>query len=107
MNIPENIPIDLINLLIFTMPGFFFVRAFSKKVRTDFEYLMLSMFWGILIMILFYNILPGTRFIPLLDNPYAGALIFSILSYMLGFLIKFAKNLSQRITNGTLRNNPE
>lgn len=98
MDINNNISIDLVNLLIFTMPGFFFVRAFSKKQKTDFEYLMLSMFWGILLLIVIYNILPTERFIPLFGNPYAGAIVFSILGYLLGIVINLVKRRIRHVT---------
>jgi hypothetical protein len=83
------------------MPGFFFVRTFSKTRKSDFEYLMFSMFWGILLMVLFYKILPVTKFTPLLNNPYAGAVIFSVLAYLLSITINLIKSFLRRITNGT------
>lgn len=93
MNFIDNIPVDLFNLLIFTMPGFFFVRAFSNKQRSDFEYLMFSMFWGILLLVFFYHILPIEKFTPILQNPYSGAIALSMCGYVLGWAIKFFKSM--------------
>lgn len=85
---PDPLSIDLVTLLLFTMPGFFFVRAFSQKEKSDFEYLMLSMFWGILLIIFFYKILPAEKFGPLLANPHAGAVVFSVVAMALGLFLK-------------------
>lgn len=83
---PQNISIDLVTLLLFTMPGFFLIWGFKPNKKSDFEYFIFSMFWGIIIMVLFYQIIPTTSLIPLLNNPLAGAIIFSLLAYEIGFL---------------------
>jgi len=88
---PETVSVDLVNLLLFTMPGFFFLRGVSYKSNSDLTYFVYSMFWGILLMMLFYGLLPAERFIPLLENPYAGAVILSILSGLLGIVIRSIK----------------
>ena len=82
-----DLPIDLVHILVFMMPGFFFVRAFSIKEKSGFEYSMLSMFWGIVLIALFYEIFPIDGFLPLLENPYAGAVSFSILAWVLGHIL--------------------
>ncbi|MCX6702191.1 MAG: hypothetical protein NTX96_03300 [Candidatus Zambryskibacteria bacterium] len=97
MNNFQNIPLDLFNLLLFTMPGFFFVWAFSKNKKTDFEYLMFSMFWGILLMTLFYHVLPTEKFTPLLQNPYAGAVSLLITAMVIGSIPKIIKFLKSFI----------
>lgn len=101
MNTLENIPTDLFISLIIIMPGFFFVKIFSKKSRSGFEYSILSLFWGICLIILYYSILPKERFVSLIQNPLAGAIIFSILSIILALIIKFFINLFRKITGGT------
>ena len=83
-----DIPIDITTLLIFVMPGFFLVRAISDKKRGDFEYLMLSMFWGIILMAIYYKIYPQDKMLVYLNNPYAGAIIFSISAWAFGWLTK-------------------
>lgn len=80
----NNISIDLVTLLLFAMPGFFLILGFGVKQESDFKYLMLSMFWGILIVVVFSKIFPNQKFDSLLGNPYAGAVIFSASAYFVG-----------------------
>ena len=82
--------LNLFTLLLFTMPGFFFLRGMGYKTDSDFIYLVYSMFWGILMMALLYNrIFPLEQLNPLLQDPYAGAIVFSIVAWLLGRLLKF------------------
>jgi len=53
---------------------------------------MFSMFWGIVLMMVFiYKISFLKWMTPLLNNPYAGAVVFSIFAYALGLMIKWIK----------------
>lgn len=88
MNGTESISIDLATLLIFTMPGFFFVWAHGKKKNSDFEYFMFSMFWGVVLYWIFYRWFPVGNYIHTLQNPLAGAIAFSFCALVLGSLLK-------------------
>ncbi len=87
----EIFSIDLVNLFIFTMPGFFLLYGFGVKKETDFEYFMLSMFWGIIIAILYYKILPNMITL-WIENIYAGGILLSITSFILGLTIRHVFN---------------
>lgn len=88
----EIFSVDLANVLLFTMPGFFFLRAMGYKTESDLTYFMYSMFWGILFMVFVYKlILPLERIVPLIDNPYAGAIIFSLLAWAVGTGLRMIK----------------
>ncbi len=92
---PEVFSLDLINLLLFTMPGFFFLRAFGYDSKSDFAYFMYSMFWGFLLVVLFYGIWPIDKLLPLLpllENPYVGALTFSTIFYVFGMFLRYVKH---------------
>lgn len=89
---PDLLTIDLANILLFTMPGFFFLRALGYKSNSDLAYFVYSMFWGILLMIFMYKlVLPINRLSELVDNPYAGAVILSILAMMIGFGLRLLR----------------
>ena len=85
----ENASIDLFTLLVFIMPGFFFLKFFSDKERSGFEYTMLSLFWGIILVVFYYYILPIDTFMTIIKNEYAIAVVFSIFSIILALLIRF------------------
>ena len=84
---PEHIPMDLLNLFIFTMPGFFLVRGFSRSKRSDFEYLMYSLFWGISFMVASYKFFPE-KVSSLFGSPHAFGVIFSIPAFLIGLLAR-------------------
>ena len=88
----EQIPLDVVNLLLFTIPGFFLVRSFkgASKARefSDFEYLSLSVFWGIIFMATFSQFFPSEKLDLLIRNPYVGTLIFSFMAMVLGSLAR-------------------
>lgn len=89
---PEFFISDLVNLLLFTMPGFFFLRALGYKTESDFAYFMYSMFWGVLLMVFAYNkFFSLEKMVPMIENPYAGAVIFSILAGCIGIAIRMLK----------------
>ena len=88
----ENFSLDLVNLLLFTMPGFFFLRWIGYKTESDLAYFMYSMFWGILLMGFVYKvILPMGKFDPLVENPYTGAIVFSLIAWLMGLLLHILK----------------
>jgi hypothetical protein len=87
MNGTETLSIDLVTLLVFTMPGFFFVWAHGKRRATEYEYFMFSLFWGVFLYWLFYHWIPLGNYVAALQNPLAGALVFSIIAAILGGLV--------------------
>lgn len=84
----DTFPIDAFNLLIFTIPGFFGVWAFRKandsKPISDFEYLMFSIFWGIILLSFFGWTAPKEIFIKTLENIYAASITFSLFAIFFG-----------------------
>ncbi len=89
---PETFSLDLANLLLFTMPGFIFLRASGYESKSDLAYFMYSMFWGIVLMLFYYNkILSLDKIAPLLNDPYAGAVIFSVLAGVVGLLLRVVR----------------
>ena len=86
MNGTETLSIDLVTLLVFTMPGFFFVWAYGKRRATEYEYFMFSMFWGVVLYWVFYHWIPLGGYVPALKNPLAGV-AFSVIAVILGVLL--------------------
>lgn len=80
--------IEVIHLLIFTIPGFFAVwsynKAKGKKIESDFEYFMLSFFWGLFILAFLGWIMPIEKFSLFFENIYSGTLVLSFMSILFG-----------------------
>lgn len=88
----DLISLDLATLLLFTMPGFFFLRAMGYKTSSDLTYFMYSMFWGIFLMVFVYKFLFSIEKLgPLVENPYAGAIIFSMVAGLVGLSLRSLK----------------
>lgn len=85
----DSFPTESFHLLIFTIPGFFLVWSYkdfgkSNKI-SDFEYLMFSLFWGLFMVAIFSSLVKKETIFPLLQNPYAGAITFSLLGIIIGW----------------------
>ena len=87
----ELAQLDLLHLLIFTVPGFFAVwsyhKAKGKKIESDFEYAILSLFWGLVIIAILGWIMPREKFLLFFGNIYASALFLSLVYIILGSII--------------------
>lgn len=83
-----EIPFEIVHLLVFTIPGFFGVWAFRKandsKSINDFEYLMFSVFWGIILLGFFGWAGEKETFIKAFENIYAACIVFSLFSIFFG-----------------------
>jgi hypothetical protein len=84
----DQIPYDIAQLLLFTIPGFFIVWSFRKtagsKQIAEFEYLMFSAFWGVILLgFLGFSISKETLTLAL-SNPYSACIIFSTLGVFFG-----------------------
>ncbi len=89
----EPISLDIFHLFLFVIPGFITVWSFryfiNSKKGSDFEYFALSIFWG-LIMLLFYEfVATKDQIFNLLKNPYAAALVLSILGFFFSWMGSF------------------
>lgn len=82
-------PLDIAHIFIFVIPGFITVWSFryftNSKKSSDFEYLALSIFWGLMILLLYELISTNERTKNLLENPYAAASVLSILGLIIGW----------------------
>jgi hypothetical protein len=83
--------IGFTEILTFVIPGFITVWSFrnfthSKKIG-DFEYLGLSIFWGLIMVVLNSIISPKDSFREVLGNPFAAAIAFSFVGCILGFWV--------------------
>ena len=86
----ENITWDPILLLMFTIPGFFLVWSFSKtsgkKIESDFEYLMFSVFWGVILLGLVGH--GNEKWISkLFENIFTGMTVLSLIALMSGWVV--------------------
>lgn len=83
-----EVPFEIVQLLIFTIPGFFGVWSFRKannsKHITDFEYLMFSVFWGIIFLTFLGLAAPKETLIKALTNIYSACIVFSLFSMFFG-----------------------
>lgn len=76
--------------LIFVIPGFVTVwtfRYFTKSEKKgDFEFLGLSFFWGLIILLFYELVSPKESINKLLENHYAAAFVFSLVGPIFGWL---------------------
>jgi hypothetical protein len=83
-----QIPFEIVQFLIFTIPGFFGVWSFRKandsKQISDFEYLMFSVFWGIILLGFFGWVVSKEMLTKALENLYSACIIFSLFSIFFG-----------------------
>ena len=85
-----NIPIDQFLFFLFIIPGAITVwsfRFFRKSKKTgDFEYLALSVFWGVVMLSILMFLVPvETK--RLIENPYASVLVFSFFGFCASFVV--------------------
>ena len=85
--------INLIHVLIIVLPGFFLLKGYGYKPKSIFEHLMLSTFWGIFVFMLMevlhiYVLDAAKDLQDLIEQPYAGAIIFSIGGLTVGWIAR-------------------
>lgn len=92
---------DLYLLFLFTIPGFFVVKTFTsvmgRKIESDFEYLMFSMFWGVILMAFMGAILDSEILTDIFSNPLVGMFLLSSTAVLFSYLT----------AHGILLNHPE
>ena len=84
----KDFPIDLLTLLMFTVPGYFVVWSFHKanksEPKSDFERLIFSVFWGVVMLCSYPLLTTAEQLKQLLGNPFATMMVFSFLGVMVG-----------------------
>lgn len=81
----EALSIDLAALLLFAMPGFFFLRGLGYKTQSDLLFFMKSMFIGILLAFFVYDKVISEEFLPdLLKDPVLGAAVLTPTAWLIG-----------------------
>jgi len=82
--------IDIYNFFIFAIPGFIMVRSFyyftESKNDNQFEYFVLSIFWGLILFVLCDIFQNDQIFARLIKNPYATAITLSFFGTILGWI---------------------
>lgn len=110
----QAMTIETFHLLLFTIPGFFAVWSYHKangtKVESDFEYLIFSFFWGLILLGFLGWFLPQEKFNLFFKNIYSGTMILSLISIGLGNLFggrldKYFDKLLATTTNLFKKNN--
>lgn len=85
--------IDIQILFLFLIPGFITLKVYylliGEKKDNQFEYFMLSCFWGLAILVFYGLISKKDNFTQLLNNIYASAFIFSIVGIFFAFLAAY------------------
>jgi hypothetical protein len=105
-----DIPLDLTALLMIVVPGAITVwsyRFFTKSKKSgDFEYLTLSIFWGVVLLAIQPWISRKEEFVKLLNNPFATMLAMSILGIFLSFSLVFGYSwIGPRVLNKVSKKN--
>ena len=81
---------DIFHFFIFVIPGFITVWSFryftNSKKSADFEYFALSVFWGLLNILLYELISSQEQTDKLIQNPYVAATVLSIGGLIIGWI---------------------
>lgn len=93
----EMFNIDLVAILIFIMPGYYFLWVSGLKPKDGFAIAVNSLFCGILISVLINYFYPVEKYAQLLNNPLAGAVVLSLWGMIIGFGIRLIINPIKRI----------
>lgn len=84
----EIFNIDLVAVLIFIMPGYYFLWVSGLKPKEGFAIAVNSLFCGILISFVMNYFYPVEKYSELLNNPLAGAIVLSLWGMVLGFAVR-------------------
>ncbi len=95
----DIIPIDPVIFLIFVIPGFFFLKTLGIKCNSQFDHFVLSFFWGALLIVFYYKVIPIEKFNSIIENPYSGAIIFSLITIAIVFSVRVVISLIKSILN--------
>ncbi len=90
MNFLEQV-FNLYSFLIFIVPGFITLWAFSRfnksKKLNVLELLILCFFWGLVVLVIFeFLVNEKDKINSLLSNPFAACLVLSLIGGGIGFL---------------------
>lgn len=81
----EIFNIDLVAILIFIMPGYYFIAFSGFEFKSPFALAVNSLFFGIMLTFVMYYFYPIEKYNQLFDNPLAGAVVLSLWGMVLGF----------------------
>jgi hypothetical protein len=82
---------ELFLLFLFTIPGFFIVWTFQttidKRIKSDFEYLMFSTFWGVLLIAFMQVVLSEKNYTAFFENIFAGMIVLVFAGILFSWII--------------------
>ena len=81
----ELFNIDLVAILIFIMPGYYFIAFSGLEFKSGFSLAVNSFFFGLLLTFVMNYFYPVDKYTELLSNPLAGAVVLSLWGMLLGF----------------------
>ena len=85
---------SLLNLFIFSMPGFFFLKIIGYENKSDYQYFMISTGTGVLIFA-FLELVPAEILTIEIENIYAGGAILSALAISAAAGIRIANKFAK------------
>ncbi len=93
----ELFNLDLVAILIFIMPGYYFIAFSGLEFKTGFSLAVNSLFFGILLTFVMNYFYPVEKYAQLLSNPLAGAVVLSLWGMVIGFGVRFFTDPVKRI----------
>jgi hypothetical protein len=93
----EIFNLDLVAVLIFVLPGYYFLLVSGLLPKHCFSMAVQSLFCGILIAFVLNYFYPVEKYTELLSNPLAGALILSLWGMVLGLGVRMVIDPIKRI----------
>lgn len=92
----EIFDLEMLHLLLFSIPGYFLIVSAGIKINSEFGYFVHSFFWGLLFVVFIYIIVDITP-LPLekeiLENPYVSMIVFSMFSFLFGKFIFYLRGI--------------
>lgn len=83
----EIFDLEMLHLLLFSIPGYFLITSAGIRVESEFGYFVRSFVWGLIFVAVIFFIAEKTPLSlgdEILENPYSSMLVFSVLAFLVG-----------------------
>ena len=104
MEILGNNELGLFLFLVFSVPGFAFLKGCGYKAKTDYEWVIMSLLAGIFCLIPLNLVISEESFNRSTRYPYLGAVGFVLFTYVFGLVARWVKSVWSRTPKSDLFN---
>jgi hypothetical protein len=93
----EMFNLDFVSVLIFVLPGHYFIAFSGLRIKEGFPIAVNTLFFGIVLAFVMNYFYPVEKYAQLLSNPLAGAVVLSLWGIVLGFGVRLLLDPIKRI----------